>query len=141
MLSAAEVRTRLAGLVREHARRRESKEEADVDERSRRSAERLRQLAAHIEALPDEDPRLAALSRVHAQHPHDAFVVGEDGDYLVSRFSFDSADAAQGLDEFLTKFVTVLVAADRRDQLDQLGGQLQSEEVDALLDEFPDRER
>jgi hypothetical protein len=140
LLSAAEVRTKLAEFVRERARWRESKVHDEADERDQRSAERLWRLAAHIEALPDDDPRLAALSRVHAQHAHDAFVAGDDASYLVSRFSFDSADATQGLDEFLTKLVTVLVAEDRRDQLDQLDVQLRSKEVDALLDEFGDDE-
>ena len=139
LLSAAEVRTKLAELVREHARRRDSMHtEGDVDERTRRSAERLWRLAAHVDRLPDDDARLAALSRVHDQHGHGGFVVGDDAEYLVSRFSFDAADSDQGLDDFLTKFVTVLAAEDRRERLHGLDEQLQSEEVDGLLGEFDD---
>jgi hypothetical protein len=141
LLSPAEARTKLAELVREQARWRETKlDEDELDARSRRSAERLWRLAEYVDALPDEDPRLAALARVHDQYRHDAFVVGDDARYLVSRFSFDSADATQGLDEFLTKFVTILVAEDRRERLDHLDGQMQSTEVDALLDELGEDE-
>jgi hypothetical protein len=142
MLSAAEVRTKLAELVREQARWRETKlDEDELDDRSRRSAEQLWRLADHVEALSDEDPRIESLARVHERYGHDAFVVGDEARYLVSRFSFDSADAAQGLDEFLTKFVFILVAEDRQDRLDDLDDQLQSKEVDALLDELDDDER
>jgi hypothetical protein len=142
LLSAAEARTRIAELVREQARWRQTKlDEDELDERSRRSAESLWRLAAYVDALPDDDPRLGALARVHEQYGHDALVVGDDARYLVSRFSFDSADADQGLDEFLTKFVRVLVAEDRREQLDHFADQLQSKEVDALLDELDGEDR
>ena len=135
MLSAEQVRAKLAEYVRDQARHREAGvDQRPDDARSRRSVERLWRLAAHVEALPDDDIRLAAVSQVHAQHEHDALVVGEDARYLVSRFAFDADDATQGVDEFLTKFVTVLVAADRRDQLDQLGDQLRSGELDTLLE-------
>ena len=133
------IRTRLAAYVREQARWRESVVEHDgSDQRSRRSAARLWALAEHIERLPVDDRRLAALARVHAQHPHDAFELGDEGRYLISRFAFDSSDADQDLDEFLSKLLRAVVTEDRRDQERQLGEQLASREVDALLDEFGD---
>ena len=132
-----DMKTELAKYVREQARWRESKaEEHADDERSERSAARLSRLAEHIERLPDTDARLAALARVHAGYPSGEFAPGENGAYLVSRFAFDSADADQDLDEFLDKLVRVIVAEDRREQARQLDAQLDSREVDALLDEF-----
>ncbi len=131
------IRTELAAYVREQARWRESVvEQHGSDQRSRRSAARLWALAEHIETLRADDRRLAALARVHAQHPHGAFTLGDEGRYLISRFAFDSSDAAQDLDEFLNKLVRAVVAEDRRDQERQLDDQLASREVDALLDQF-----
>ena len=133
------MRTRLAEYVREQAAWRESIAEQDLaDERSRRSAARLWQLADHVEALPADDRRLAALARVHAQHPQGAFTLGDEGRYLISRFAFDSSDAVPNVDEFLNKLLRAVVAEDRREQERQLDAQLGSREVDTLLDEFDD---
>jgi hypothetical protein len=141
MLSARDVRAQLAEFVRDHARWRDSKrQEGDLDERTQRSAERLWLLAAHVDGLPDDDRRLVALARVHAQHGHEGFVVGDDARYLVSRYAFDSEDSDQGVDRFLTKFVSVLVAQDRREQLDALDAQLDSAEVDGILRRFTDED-
>ena len=134
-----QMRTKLAEYVREQAAWRESIAEQDPDdERSRRSAARLWQLADHVETLPTDDRRLAALERVHTQHPEDVLALGADGRYLISRFAFDSSDAVPNVDEFLNKLVRAVVAEDRRDQERQLDEQLASREVDELLDEFDD---
>ncbi len=133
------IRTKLATYVREQARWRDSVVQQDLgDQRSRRSAARLWALADHVETLRADDRRLAALARVHAQHPQDAFTLGDEGHYLISRFAFDSSDADQDPDEFLSKLVRAVVAEDRREQERQLDERLASREVDELLDEFDD---
>jgi hypothetical protein len=136
-VAGSDVKRKLAAYVREHADRRELRSEnAPEDERSRRSARRLRELAEHIETLPEDDGRLAALERLADQQGADEFLPGADGEYLIGRFAFDAADASQSFDEFVTKLVTVIVRESRTEQMRGLDAQLGSPAVEELLEQF-----
>ncbi|CAA9545276.1 MAG: hypothetical protein AVDCRST_MAG73-2348 [uncultured Thermomicrobiales bacterium] len=92
--------------------RRAKAEEYDRDARNLRTAAGLDDLAAHVLALPDDDPRLRELARVGALHD-DAFVPGQQTSYEIGRFRFHRPET--GLDAFLDRLVELAIA-DRGEQ-------------------------
>jgi hypothetical protein len=65
-------------------------DEYPEDERNARSALALSQLAQHVRCLPDDDPRIAELARIHSTHGLDVFRPCEAANRLISRYGFNA---------------------------------------------------
>ena len=80
----------LARYVDGQAAWREAKaDEYPDDPRNTRSAKALHELAGHIRALPDNDPNVAELERLHGGYRLDVFRPCTEGNRLVSRYGFN----------------------------------------------------
>lgn len=97
----------LSDYFTEQAEWRERKaEEHSEDTRNARAARGLRDLAAYVTDLPDDDPRLAVIGSVNIDVTGgwmDTLMAGEESSRMASRFRFD--DPREDLDRFLTHFV------------------------------------
>lgn len=83
----------IADYLRDLARWRESRaEEYDRDVRNLRSAKGLEVLAQYVLALPDDDPRLVALTRT-AMHGN-RFEPGQQAHFAMARFRFHEDHAS-----------------------------------------------
>jgi len=96
------IQSMIADYLRELARWREGRaEEYDRDVRNLRSAAGLEELARHILSLPDDDPRLAVLTRL-AVHGN-RFEPGQRAHFAMARFRFHEEHAST--DAFLDHVV------------------------------------
>jgi hypothetical protein len=103
-MAAAGIRTMLAECLRGQAAWREGKAaEYPDDRRNAASADALRRLAEHVEALPEGDANLAVLSALHEPYHLDVFSPGEEASYMLGRFGFDGAPG--DFDHFLGQLV------------------------------------
>jgi hypothetical protein len=101
---------KLAAYIREQAGWRESRARERKDEAAnKRFAMRLRELADHIEGLPDDDPNLLALDAVQAPYRLDRFAPGEEAQRMIFRFGFFPSRGEDDFDAFLTDLVSAEV--------------------------------
>lgn len=98
--------------------RRRKADEYDRDERNLHTAAALEELAAHIRALPADDPRLVEMHRLAASG--DDFQPDQRVLYELGRFRFHHPET--GLDAFLDTLVDLAIA-DRGEQ-GHFGGRL-----------------
>ena len=101
------IQTLIADYLREMARWREGRaEEYDRDPRNLRSAAGLEELARYVLGLPDDDPRLAVLTRL-AVHGN-RFEPGQQAHFAIARFRFH--DEHSSFTAFLDRVVELQLA-------------------------------
>ena len=98
--------------------RRRKAEEYDRDVRNLRTAAALEELADHVLALPDDDPRLRELRRLTTEA--DQFRPDQRVLYELGRFRFHHAET--GLDPFLDTLVELAIAD--KGEMGRFGGRL-----------------
>ncbi|HMM42547.1 MAG TPA: hypothetical protein PKA95_11645 [Thermomicrobiales bacterium] len=113
------LQTMIADYLRDLARWREGRaEEYDRDVRNLRSAAGLEELAQYIASLPDDDPRIVALTRLafHANR----FEPGQQAHFAMARFRFHDEHAS------LSAFLDHVVELQRADVTEDghFGGRL-----------------
>ena len=86
--------------------RRRKAEEYDRDARNLRTAAALTELADHVLALPEDDPRLGDLARLAMTG--EFFTPGQQTSYEIGRFRFFGPEAQ--LDPFLDRVVELAIA-------------------------------
>jgi len=102
-----DLRPSLAGHIRSIADWRRSRYQDDLrDPRNLVSASGLDELAAWVMALPDDDPRIATLSKYASEG--EFFVPGQQALYELGRFRFFSPDTE--FDAFLDQLAELAVA-------------------------------
>lgn len=128
--------------VEEKARWRESKASELADDlHHARSAEALMDLADYVRGLPDEDETLTRLEVVRDSWGPDAsgWWGGEESDRMLTRLEFEHPGRPD-FDTFLIAFAEVVEREERKRLDDLLATEVDSPEVQALLDEFDERE-
>lgn len=122
--AAADVRPALRAYLRDIADwRRQRAREYDRDARNLRTADGLDDLAAAIDALPADDPRLDRLSRLGLRG--EVFEPGQQLHYEVGRFRFHHPEVTT--DGFLTTMVE-LAELDMRERGEFGGPQVPGDE-------------
>lgn len=118
-MTGAEFRQAVADYARTTAEwRRRKAEEYDRDARNLRSAAGLEELADHVLALPEDDPRLRELARLTTEG--EAFRPDQRVIYEMGRFRFHHAET--GLDAFLDQLVELAILD--KGEMGRFGGRL-----------------
>jgi hypothetical protein len=83
------------------------------DDRNHRWFEELKQLAAYVLELPDDDPRLIRIDRIWSEWMVDVFSVPSGmPPYLISRPDLHSWEPSAWFDAFTEAYVAASVATD-----------------------------